>query len=421
MKKSILSLFLAFLLVLSSVTQADYFSDLNGFDWANMAILVYAERGIIQGTGWGEFSPAASIKRGDLCLFMHRLLKATDGHDIKIFNDVPSSAYYWEAVGKTSNMLNLDGYEDDTFRPEQPITRAELAVMISYFGAMLPNFTTDFDGYHVWDNYIDRFGDRNQMAEWNEAEIGLCVFAGLMRGDDWGNFNPSGNVRRAEAVLVLNNIDNLLRDIGEEDWLRQSFTGDTDATTPTPTRSPIVSPTPTNSANPTSTPNDSNLDISGDPYYLNNFDFGTWQDEELDAYRRTYAVDFVEQTLKYIIGSSSTDNIVHSQSPFKSNLLWNLSEFRQLDSNCEVKITACNMVEDVIPINADGLDMLGGGIVEVDYSLYKDDRLVVSTTQSWIVLDDLSWGQMRVYYVMEYSWEQYNTQRKNFLESEKIS
>ncbi|MDR0930220.1 MAG: DUF4832 domain-containing protein [Clostridiales bacterium] len=253
MKKLLTSSLLALAISCNTVGYAATFSDTHNFPWAENAIEDYADRGIITGTGWNEFSPQLNIRRGDFCLLIYRLINFEGAATTrKYFLDVPQSAYYYDAIGYVANWLSLSGYEDGTFRPEQPITRAEIAVMLDYITYCSKN-DNSIDNNAEKDEILGGFSDANFIPNWAEYDIAKCVKAGYMKGDDWGNFNPSENLRRAEAAVIFKNIeDNWKED--NNTYIREKY--------PEPELTPTPLPTPTttpalkggSSSGPTITP-----------------------------------------------------------------------------------------------------------------------------------------------------------------------
>lgn len=88
------------------------------------------ELGYISGTSATKFSPDTPIKRGDMAVIMQRIYKLESTQQAP-FTDVSASAYYYDAVQAVFENKIVNGYDDNTFRPENPITRAENAQILS--------------------------------------------------------------------------------------------------------------------------------------------------------------------------------------------------------------------------------------------------------------------------------------------------
>ena len=83
----------------------------------------------------------------------------------------------------------FNGYPDDSFKPDDPITRAELvSAMVTFFTEIEP----------VDPEFIDTVG------HWADEIIEEAYAEGLIDGYDDGSFKPDQSVTRAEAIKVIN-------------------------------------------------------------------------------------------------------------------------------------------------------------------------------------------------------------------------
>ncbi|RBP91542.1 transglycosylase-like protein with SLT domain [Cytobacillus firmus] len=85
---------------------------------------------IVNGYPDGTFKPEKSITRGEMAFIMKKAFNYPDSYK-KAFSDVPSNKFYYSAVNALKEAAVLEGYEDGTFRPDQPITRAEFATLLA--------------------------------------------------------------------------------------------------------------------------------------------------------------------------------------------------------------------------------------------------------------------------------------------------
>lgn len=145
----------------------------------------------IKGYPDGLFKPDAKITRAEMATL---LVNATDrdatGPDVT-FTDVPSSYWGAAAIGKAAKLGFMKGYQDGTFKPNQPLTRAEMAslsAVLSPGSATLGHGFTDIRGH------------------WAENAILRAQGAGILRGYQDGTFRPNAQLTRAEAVTVFNRV-----------------------------------------------------------------------------------------------------------------------------------------------------------------------------------------------------------------------
>ena len=112
------------------------FSDVDEERWSYPYIAKAFEMMIINGVSDAEFAPAESISRQDAAVIFYRGAKAAreDGFseiEMSSFTDAEDIAdYAIEPINLLYKLKVLNGYEDGSFRPNAPITRAEAAKMI---------------------------------------------------------------------------------------------------------------------------------------------------------------------------------------------------------------------------------------------------------------------------------------------------
>ncbi|MBD2843899.1 S-layer homology domain-containing protein [Paenibacillus sp. IB182496] len=139
----------------------------------------------------GRFGPERIVTRAELAAMLSRLLGEVELRPEVDYRDL--SGEHW-AAGYIADMQALglmQGYPDGSFRPDQTISRAELATVAS---RLLP--VDAAAGVAVPDT----------TGHWAYEAIGRIVAAGLMQGYAGGEFRPDQGLTRAEAVTVLNRL-----------------------------------------------------------------------------------------------------------------------------------------------------------------------------------------------------------------------
>ena len=136
----------------------------------------------------GTLLPDREVTRGEAAQMFYNLLRDKELEG-KAFSDVDPALWYGEPIGAMAALGVIGGYEDGTFRPEQPITRAEfvkMAVACDTLSAGEASFTDVPEGY------------------WAEDYIATAVEAGWIDGYGGSVFKPEGKITRVEAVKILN-------------------------------------------------------------------------------------------------------------------------------------------------------------------------------------------------------------------------
>jgi len=179
------------------------FTDIDNYAWAKDSIYTLKEKGIISGVSETEFAPANNIKRGDFILILTRMLGINDEFT-ENFEDVPETAYYYDAIGKAkaAGIATGDGIN---FNPEASITRQDL-ITLAYRAFSIMGFIEETEDY----SSLDAFGDKDSIAGYATAPMASMVSAGIIKGSD-GNVNPLGNATRAEVAVMCARLLNLMK------------------------------------------------------------------------------------------------------------------------------------------------------------------------------------------------------------------
>lgn len=150
----------------------------------------------VSGRPDGCFAPDDDITRGEVAMIVYRLMtdeaKAKYSASSNTFSDVPSSHWAFTAISTIANAGIVKGFENGTFGPDTPITRAELTAILTRFYE-----TEDYNGR-------DLFSDI--AGHWANVEINKGSDLGFIKGYIDGTFRPNQNITRAETVAMFNRI-----------------------------------------------------------------------------------------------------------------------------------------------------------------------------------------------------------------------
>ncbi|MEG1880197.1 MAG: S-layer homology domain-containing protein, partial [Oscillospiraceae bacterium] len=141
--------------------------------------------------------PESNITRAEVSLVFFRLLENSSAiptvDDIK-FSDVSMKDWYGLAIGTLNKLGIIDGYEDGTFRPDEPMTREEAATV-----------AIKFDGLEkVQENPFVDIDD----TRWAYDYILSAYKKGWFKGYPDKTFKPDGDILRAEFATLVNNVTN---------------------------------------------------------------------------------------------------------------------------------------------------------------------------------------------------------------------
>ncbi|KAB8137488.1 hypothetical protein F9U64_09195 [Gracilibacillus oryzae] len=175
------------------------FDDIQGH-WAQQSIESLATKGIVSGYSADKFAPEKSISRAEIAGLIDRALQLdTSTENSGEFKDVEGSAWYKESVKDVAGADILVGYGDNTFRPEEEMTREEIiAVMIrAYEYAKGTDIEADAE------EMLADFVDADEISEWAKQEVAEAIAAHLVYGVTENEIQPGKDVTRAEAAAMI--------------------------------------------------------------------------------------------------------------------------------------------------------------------------------------------------------------------------
>ena len=147
----------------------------------------------ITGYGDGGFHPENSMTRAEVAVMLSRLIdnSGDDNAEYKgMFGDVPEGMWYTAAIEQLASLGIFKGRDSTWFAPDDPITRAEFVAVISRMEVLPEVDTLTFSD--VTSDY------------WLYGSIGAAVAKGWITGYSDGTFHPNDNIKRVEAVTIIN-------------------------------------------------------------------------------------------------------------------------------------------------------------------------------------------------------------------------
>lgn len=178
------------------------FTDMDHNGWYHLFIDYVVENGLMAGTSATTFSPDATVTRGMLVQTLYAMEGKPASSGTGGFSDVMSDRWYTAAVSWAAANGVASGYEDGTFRPDQAITREQLATMLyAYAGYKGRNGGTMAD--------IASFSDVGDISGYAVNPMRWAVGAGLMEGRGTENgtmLSPKATAMRSELAVVLMNL-----------------------------------------------------------------------------------------------------------------------------------------------------------------------------------------------------------------------
>ena len=171
------------------------FTDVNDNDWFYDVVLYAYDNGLMTGVSATEFAPNQTTTRGMIVSMLARLEGVTSAEDAG-FADVADNDWYATAVNWAASVGVVNGYEDNTFRPNAPITREQMA-------AILYNYA-DYKGYDVSARAdLSDYADAASISSWAEDVLAWANAEGLINGMTATTIDPQGATTRAQTAAMF--------------------------------------------------------------------------------------------------------------------------------------------------------------------------------------------------------------------------
>ena len=172
---------------------SDLFIDIAPDAWYKDAVQYAYDNGLITGVSATEFDPEATTTRAMIVSILARLENVTTA-EAAGFADVDDNEWYATAVNWAANVGVVNGYEDNTFKPNTAITREQLAAILMNYAA--------YKGEDV-SNRASLATYTDQPSTWAQEAMSWAVAEGLISGVTADTLQPQGAATRAQVAAIL--------------------------------------------------------------------------------------------------------------------------------------------------------------------------------------------------------------------------
>lgn len=173
---------------------SDIFIDVAPNAWYKDAVQYAYDNGLMTGVSANEFAPDATTTRGMIVSMLARLEGVESANDAG-FADVEGE-WYATAVNWAASVGVVSGYEDNTFRPNDAITREQLAAILMNYSA--------YKGEDVNARAsLDAYSDAENVSTWATDTMSWAVAEGYITGMTADTLQPQGSATRAQVAAIL--------------------------------------------------------------------------------------------------------------------------------------------------------------------------------------------------------------------------
>jgi hypothetical protein len=161
--------------------------------WSQLNVSNLMSKGILAGYADGTFQPESPLTRAEFAKIVSLAFSFEPKRsDSLLFSDIPTGFWALPFIERLWKAQIIEGFPDNTYRPQEPVTRAELAAMLSrvinwpLVASTFPPTFTDLDTRH-----------------WGFRYIETGAWKGAWDGYPDGSFQPDRYASRAEVAALI--------------------------------------------------------------------------------------------------------------------------------------------------------------------------------------------------------------------------
>jgi hypothetical protein len=178
------------------------FSDVKAGAWYENAVDFAAARGIVTGTGNGNYSPDGKLTRGQLLVMLMRAYGIEPDTNLSgNFTDA-GNTYYTGYLAAAKRLGITDGLGNNLYAPDKQITRQEMFTLLYNTLKVIGQLP---EGTGKTSEALAGYSDAGSVASWAKDASGALADAGVVSGSN-GKLSPKNTTTRAEMAQVLYNL-----------------------------------------------------------------------------------------------------------------------------------------------------------------------------------------------------------------------
>lgn len=141
------------------------------------------------------FRPNDAITRVEFITIINNVFKFENSTPVS-FTDIDANSWYYKEICTAVANGYIGGYEDNTFRPNEKITREEASSMIA---RLKGSNDTEIDK-------LNSFSDGSEVSDWAKTSFEGAIENGYLNGYTDNTLKPKNNITRAEAIVTIERI-----------------------------------------------------------------------------------------------------------------------------------------------------------------------------------------------------------------------
>jgi predicted DsbA family dithiol-disulfide isomerase len=173
------------------------FADVPEDYWASPYITALVQRDVMSGFPEDNtFKPNSSITRAEFAALLRNAFEQQPTLETPNFKDVSSEFWAWSAIQETSKTNFLRGYPNNTFQPKQPIPKVQVLVALASGLGLEANQSPQ--------EVLQTYQDSNQIPEYAREKVSAATEAGIVVNyPNTESLNPTQDATRAEVAAMV--------------------------------------------------------------------------------------------------------------------------------------------------------------------------------------------------------------------------
>ncbi len=182
-----------------------YFADADPKEWYHSGVHFCVENAYMLGVAENTFEPGGALSRGMIVTMLWRMEGSPAANYAMTFKDVEAGRWYTEAIRWAQSTGVVKGYNEDSFGPDDNVTREQLAAMLMrYAGFKGTDVSIRAD--------LLKFTDKGKISDWALENVKWANAAGIIGGRSETEIAPLDNASRAEAACMIQRFcENILK------------------------------------------------------------------------------------------------------------------------------------------------------------------------------------------------------------------
>lgn len=184
---------------------SETFTDVKADDWFCDAVKFVYENKIMKGVSDDSFEPDEKLSRAMIVTVIYRM-ENEPGGGTNIFGDVKDGEWYSDAVAWASQNGIVNGVSENDFAPNDDLTREQMATIIYRYIKFKGGDTSVGENTNILS-----YDDAEYISDYAIDAICYAVGSGLMQGDSESTLNPNGTATRAETAMIIMRLFNIMK------------------------------------------------------------------------------------------------------------------------------------------------------------------------------------------------------------------